>query len=418
MDAITHNWAEHIAFGALSTYFPRSLGEVQEIVRRSDKVRVVGARHSFNAIADTSGALVSLRALDRRVEIDAAARQVTIDAGMTYAELGPVLDAAGWALFNLASVPDFTIVGAVSTATHGSGDANRTLAASVAALDIVIGSGDAVTLKRGEPDFEGAVVGLGALGVVTAITLDLVPRFEMRQYVFHDLPFETVANRFDALMGSADSVSLFTRSMGDRVDQAWLKNDVTRPPPDADFFGGRPALEQCSPVAGGNPSRITPQMGVPGPWFELLPHMRIGALPAIGTEFQSEYFIARADAGAALRAIRAIESALFPALIVCEIRTIAADAFWLSMTNGRDSVGLHFSWQRDWTMVENALNVLETALAPFDPRPHWGKLFVMPARDVRSRYPRLDDFRDLAARYDPQGVFRNAFLDTYIFGTA
>jgi xylitol oxidase len=157
-------------------------------------------------------------------------------------------------------------------------------------------------------------------------------------------------------------------------------------------------------------------LGEPGPWYDRLPHARIGAIPAIGYEYQSEFFVARAKAGAAMRAIKAIEPALHPALVVSEVRTVAADAFWLSTNHGEDSVGFHFSWERDWALVEKALQVLETALAPFAPRPHWGKLFVMKAAAVQSRYPRLADFRALATRHDPHGKFRNGFIDEFVFG--
>ena len=304
VNTITHNWSQYVAFGANAAHFPRTVAEVQDVVRRSDKIRAVGARHSFNHIADTPGALISLRALERRVEIDAAARTVTVDGGITHAELVPALDAAGWALFNLASVPDFTVVGAVMTAIHGSGNTNRNLAGSVAALEIVTASGEIVTFRRGEGDFDGAVVSLGALGVVTAMTLDLVPRFEMRQDVFHRLPFETVADNFDVLMGSAYSVSLFTHWNGDVVDQAWLKG-LAGSAPGTEFFGGKPALANCSPVIGKEPYGTTEQMGVAGPWFDRLPHARIGALPAEGYEYQSEYFVARHHAPAAMHAIKA-----------------------------------------------------------------------------------------------------------------
>ncbi len=415
MNAITHNWSEHVAFGHGSTHHPGTVAEMQDIVRVAPKLRVVGARHSFNAIADTTGALVTLRSLARRTEIDPTARTVTVDGGITYAELCPVLDAAGWALFNLPSVPDFTVVGAVSTATHGSGNGNRNLAASVAALEIVTATGDVVALRRGEAGFDGAVVGLGALGVVTALTLDLVPSFQMRQSVFHRLPFETVVENFDAVMGSAYSVSLFTHWSGDVVDQAWLKALADTTPP-TDFFGGRPAPADCSPVVGSEPYGTTAQMGVPGPWYDRLPHARIGALPAEGYEYQSEYFVSRANAPAALRAIKAIEAALHPALVVSEVRTVAADTLWLSMNQAEPSVGFHFSWKRDWPMVSAALHALEAALAPFVPRPHWGKLFVMPAETVMEGYPKLAEFRELAMRYDPAGKFRNGFLDAYVFG--
>ncbi|MEO7222000.1 MAG: FAD-binding protein [Devosia sp.] len=415
MNKISHNWAEHVAFGHEHTHFPTTLAEVQAVVRQSPKLRPIGSRHCFNAIADTPGGIVSLRAFERRIEIDVAARTVTVDGGITYAELSPVLDAAGWALFNLGSIPDFTIVGATATATHGSGNANRNLAAAVAALEIVTASGDLLRLKRGDPDFDGAVIGLGALGIVTSLTLDLVPRFDICQSVFRELPFERVVADFDVLMGSAYSVSLFTHWNGDVVDQAWVKALADAPPLPADFFGGHPASGPASPVVGRDPTGTTGQLGEPGPWYDRLPHARIGAIPVIGYEYQSEYFIARKHAGAAMRAIKAIEHDLHPALVVSEIRTIAADEFWLSTNSGEDSVGLHFSWERDWPSAEKALYILEAALAPFKPRPHWGKLFVMKASAFQPLYPRLGDFRALATRYDPDGKFRNAFIDEFVF---
>lgn len=415
MNRITHNWAEHVAFASGHTHYPRSLAEVQAVVREAKKLRPIGSRHSFNAIADTPGAIVSLRALERRIEIDAAASSVTVDGGITYAELCPVLDAAGWALFNLGSIPDFTIVGATATATHGSGNANRNLAAAIRAIELVTASGDLLRLSRGDADFNGAVVGLGALGIITALTLDLVPRFDIRQSVVQRLPFERVVADFDTLMGSAYSVSLFTHWNGDFVDQAWLKAHAGAAPIPTGFFGGTAATTEASPVMGKDPTGTTAQLGVPGTWYDRLPHARIGAIPGVGYEYQSEYFVAREHAPAAMRAIKAIEPQLHPALVVSEIRTVAADEFWLSTNCGADSVGFHFSWQRDWPPIEKALHVLETALAPFNPRPHWGKLFVMSAKDIQPRYPRLADFRALATRLDPTGKLRNAFIDEYLF---
>jgi len=416
MHTISHNWSEHVAFGAGSVHFPQSIDEVRAIVRGAGKARVVGARHSFNHIADTTGALISLRALPRRAEIDAAASTVTIDGGTTYAELAPVLDAAGFALFNLPSVPDFTVVGAVSTATHGSGNGNRNLAASVVGLEIVTASGDLLVLKRGDHDFDGAVVGLGALGVVVAMVLELVPRFDVRQTVYRNLPFEAVVENFDEVMGSAYSVSLFTHWNSEFVDQAWLKDLATAPAPQPEFFGGTPAATEMSPVLGKEPYGTTGQLGSVGAWYDRLPHARIGALPTEGYEYQSEYFVARQDAPAAMRALKAVQHALHPALVVSEVRTIAGDHLWLSTNNAGDSVGFHFSMARDWAEVSKALKVIEAALAPFGPRPHWGKLFVMPSPDVKAGHPRLADFRALAQRHDPQGKFRNAFLDEFVFG--
>lgn len=415
MNKISHNWSEHVAFGASSSYAPASVAELQEVVRSAEKVRAVGVRHSFNHIADTPGALVSLRGLERRIEIDAAARTVTVDGGINYSELSPVLDEAGWALANLASHPDFTVVGAVATATHGSGNANQNLAGAVAGIELVTADGSLRQLKRGDAEFEGALIGVGSLGVVAALTLDLVPRYDMRQDVMLDLPFDAVTENFDALMGASYSVSLFTHWRGDRVDQAWFKS-LAGEAPDFTRFGGRLAEADCNPVSGKPAAGTTAQLGVVGPWYDRLPHVRIGVLPTEGYEFQSEYFVARSDAMAAMRALKTVQDQLQPVLVVSEIRTVAADPFWLSTNYRQDSVGFHFSMRREWPEVQKALAAIEGALAPFRPRPHWGKLFVMPAAEVMSRYERLGDFRALAARHDPDGRFRNAFTDTYIFG--
>ena len=415
-DHITHNWSGHFAFNAAATHYPRTIGEVQDLVRRSSKLRPIGIRHSFHDIADTSGDLVTLRRMDRRIDIDAANRTVTVDGGINYSELTPVLDAAGWALFNLASSPDFTVAGATSTATHGSGNKNPNLAASVAALEIVTASGELLRLKRGDADFNGAVVALGALGPTVSITLDLVPSFQMRQDVHHRLDFEQVVDNFDWLMGSAYSVSLFTHWNGDRVDQAFVKSLAGATMP-AELLGGHPAPGECSPIWGGDPSGMTAQRGVPGPWFDRLTHARIGTLPSSGNEVQAEYFIPRSDAPAALRAIKSIEAQLHPALLVSEIRTVAADEHWLSTTYHQDSVALHFAFHRV-PELKAALEAAEAVLRPFAPRPHWGKLFELSGAEVMSRYERLGDFRALAGRCDPNGKFRNGFLERNVFGPA
>lgn len=414
MDHITHNWSGHVAFNAGATHYPRTTEDVQEIVRNSAKLRPIGIRHSFHDIADTTGDLVCLRRMDRRIEVDAGSRTVTVDGGINYSDLTPVLDAAGWALFNLASSPDFTVAGATSTATHGSGNTNRNLAASVAALEIVTASGELLRLKRGDADFNGAVVALGALGPTVSLTLDLVPAFQMRQDVYHQLDFEQVVDNFDWLMGMAYSVSLFTHWNGDRVHQAFVKSLAGATMP-VELLGGRPAPGESSPVWGADARGLTAQRGVPGPWFDRLTHARIGTLPSSGSEVQAEYFIPRSDAPAALRAIKSIEAQLHPALLVSEIRTVAADEHWLSMNYHQDSVALHFAFYRV-PELKAALGAAEAVLRPFAPRPHWGKLFELSGAEVMSRYELLRDFVALADLHDPDGKFRNAFLERNVFG--
>lgn len=409
------NWAGNITYSTGSVREPRTLDELQETVRRSRKLRALGSRHSFNRIADTNGDLISMRGLARVLDIDAANRTVTVEGGITYGQLCPVLDQAGFALHNLASLPHISVVGAVSTATHGSGNANKNLAAAVSGLEIVTASGDTVTLRRGDADFDGAVVGLGALGIVSKVTLDIQPRFEVREDIYTDMPFTTLVDNFEAISGAAYSVSAFTHWTGDTIGFVWLKNLAGKVPPKDEFFGARAQTRPWHPIAEIDPAPVTQQMGVPGPWYLRLPHFRMEFQPSAGAELQSEYFVARTDAVAALTALHAVQDQISGPLMVSEIRTIAADSYWLSYNRGVDSLAFHFTWHQDWPAVSRALGVIESALRPLNARPHWGKLFVMERDELQSRYSKLGDFRALAQNHDPNGKFRNAFLDEYVF---
>jgi xylitol oxidase len=415
MTDTNRNWAGNIAYSTGNVETPRSVLEVQEIVQRSRKVRALGSRHSFNRIADTDGTLLSLRGLNRLVGLDAAAGTATVEGGITYGELAPLLDAQGFALHNLASLPHISVVGAATTATHGSGNSNQNLATSISGLEIVTASGDILTLRRGDAGFDGAVVGLGALGIVVRATLDLVPRFEVRQNVYLDLPFATYVDNFAAITGSAYSVSAFTHWSGDSIAHIWLKSLASAPPRSGDFFGARAAPKPYHPIETIDPAPATEQLGVAGPWHERLPHFRMAFTPSVGAELQTEYFVPFSDGPAALRALHAIQDRFAPHLMVSELRTIAADALWLSMNYRQPSLAFHFTWKPDWPAVRQVLPAIEAALTPFGVRPHWGKLFTMDKAMVQSRYERLGDFRALARAHDPDGKFRNAFVDDYVF---
>ena len=301
------NWAGNITYGARTLHTPGTLSELQDIVRRSTKLRALGSRHSFNRIADTDSDLVAMRGLAGVLDIDAAARTVTVEGGITYGQLCPVLDAAGFALHNLASLPHIGVVGAVSTATHGSGNANKNLASAVAALEIVTASGDLVSLRRGDPGFDGAVVALGALGVVSKITLDIQPRFDVRQDIYTDLPFAELLENFDAITGAAYSVSCFTAWQGDTIGFVWLKALADNAPAAGDFFGAKRQTRPWHPLPLLDATPCTEQMGVPGPWYQRLPHFRMEFQPSAGAELQSEYFVDRRDAVAALKALHAVQ---------------------------------------------------------------------------------------------------------------
>ncbi len=413
------NWAGNLAYTAARWHRPESLAELRELVTRTPKLRVVGTRHSFNAIADTPADAVSLERLPAEIALDTARQTVTVSAGVRYGELGRTLQAGGYAVHNLASLPHISVAGAVATATHGSGDAHGNLATAVAALEMVTASGEVVTLRRGEPDFDGAVVALGALGVVTRVTLDVAPAYALRQDVYEDLPLAQVDDHLDEITGLAYSVSLFTDWSGPRFNQLWVKRLVTNgetftPPPS--LFGARLATSALHPIPGASPVNCTEQLGVPGPWHERLPHFKLEFTPSSGEELQSEYIVPRRYARAALHAVDALRAHIAPLLQVSELRTVAADRLWLSPAYAQACVCLHFTWLKDWPAVRALLPRLEDALAPFEARPHWGKLFTMPAELVQALYARMPDFRRLLGDYDPTGKFRNAFIDTYVFG--
>ena len=410
------NWAGNLTFSAQRVHRPATLDELRRLVAGSSRVKALGSGHSFNDIADTDGDLVDVRALPADTDIDTAAGTVRVAAGVRYAELAAELQAHGLALPNTASLPHISVAGSVATGTHGSGDANGGLASSVRALDVVTATGDTVTFSRdtdGER-FDGAVVSLGALGVVTHLTLETVPSFRIRQQVLTGLELADATAHFDAITGAAYSVSLFTDWTAPRFTQVWLKQLDGAPDPQLPW--ARPAEGPVHPVPGMDPAFCTPQDGSPGPWHERLPHFRPQFVPSSGEELQSEYLLPREHAVAALEALAGLGAVIAPVLQICEVRTVAADRQWLSPAHGRDTVALHFTWIKDAAAVLPVLGRIEAALAPLAPRPHWGKLFTVPAERVRAAYPRLDDFRALVAETDPSGTFSNAFLRRILAG--
>jgi alditol oxidase len=406
------NWAGNIAFAAPDFHRPRSLAELQAAVAKAGRIRVLATGHSFNDMADSPGAQVSLAGLPPEVSVDSAAHVAKVAAGLSYAELAVRLDAHGFAVRNLASLPHISVGGATATATHGSGAANQNLAAAVAGLTLVTKDGDLVELRRGDDGFDGAVVHLGALGVVASLILDLVPSFEVSQRVYEDLPLEVLDEHLSDLMTSGYSVSLFTGWRVPRLSQVWIKQrlDVPAPAvPEASWFTATPAPAARHPVPGASPDACTQQLGVPGRWYDRLPHFRPGFKPSAGDELQSEYLLPVAHAVPALHALNEIRDRLAPVLRICEIRAVAADRLWLSSCYRQDSVAFHFTWIAEEASVLPVVTLIERQLAPFAPRPHWGKIFTTTPEDLRARYERLPDFLDLMRRFDPAGKFRNAY---------
>ncbi|MFI2647432.1 FAD-binding protein [Micromonospora fulviviridis] len=400
------NWAGNVTWSARARHRPSTLDELRRLVAGADRVRAVGTGHSFNRLGDTAGVQVSVAGLPPTIVLDRDRGTVTVAAGLRYGDLATALHAEGYAVANLASLPHISVAGAVATATHGSGPAHGNLATAVAALELVTADGDLLTVDRADPRFAGLVVHLGALGVVARLTLDVVPAFEVRQYVRLGLPRAAL----DDALGAAYSVSVFTGWRSPRFDQVWLKQRADQPPPPADWLDTWTADTPRHPVPGMPAQNCTEQLGVPGPWHERLPHFRLGFTPSSGDELQSEWHLARSDGAAALAALDPAAERIAAVLQVCELRTVAADGLWLSPNHERDSLAVHFTWVGDPAAVAPVLDEVEERLAPFAPRPHWGKLFT---RDPAAAYPRHDDFRALLREFDPAGKFRTALLDRY-----
>jgi len=414
------NWSGNVTYSTESLYAAKSGQQVQDFVKQHAKLKVLGSRHCFNTLADSKDAFLSLKPLDEIVSLDPAARTVTVDAGITYGQLAPLLTEKGFALHNLASLPHISVAGACSTATHGSGEKNGNLATAVSALEFVTASGDVMKLSRQHDAdlFKGAVVGLGALGVITKVTLDVQPTYNMRQYVYENLSFDAMKDHFDAIEASAYSVSLFTDWQNHNFSEVWLKSRTEKGHafnPTPEFFGAKLATKNLHPIAALSAENCTEQMGVLGPWYERLPHFRMGFTPSAGKELQSEYFVPRRHAVEAILAVERLRDQVSPHLLITEIRAIAADDLWLSPCHQRHSVTIHFTWKQDWPAVSKLLPVIEKELTPFQVRPHWGKLFTMSPQQLHSNYERLPEFVELAKKYDPQGKFRNQFLNTYVF---
>ncbi|WP_033289558.1 FAD-binding protein [Amycolatopsis jejuensis] len=409
------NWAGNLTYRAREIIAPRTLGEAQDLVAGAARVKALGSRHSFNPIADSpDGLQLDLSAAAIPTEIDPAAATLTLGGAARYGDVVADVHQAGFALANLASLPHITVAGSVATGTHGSGQRLPGLASAVSAVELLTADGELRTFARGDDVFPGVVVNVGALGVLTRLTLDLEPAFEVRQDVFDQLPWPVALAHFDEIQAAGYSVSMFTNWERDVVDQVLLKNRVPADVPDTLFGAVRADGPRHPAHAAGIPAEnTTVQGGVPGPWYDRLPHFRLEFAPSVGAELQSEYFVPRAHATAAFEALRGIGERIEQLVVVAEIRTVAGDDLWLSPASDGDRVAVHFTWQPRQPEVEALLPALEDRLAPFAARPHWGKLFHGAALEMD--HAGIRRFRALAAELDPAGKFRNPFLEKHLF---
>ena len=420
-EALRTNWSGNYTYSTDNLYSPKTLEEVQQVVKHHNKLRALGTRHSFNGIADSTANQVSLKNFTGMF-LDRKADTVTVGAGVRYGQLAPYLDNNGYALHNLASLPHISVAGACTTATHGSGNENGNLSTAVAAMEMVTASGDVIVLSR-ERDgdaFQGAVVNLGGLGVVTKVTLRVQPTYRMSQVVYQNLSFNHLESHLEDIFGSGYSVSLFTDWQNNQATQVWIKSRVQPggfSKTAREFYGAKLATKKLHPIASHSAESCTEQLGIPGPWYERLPHFRMNFTPSSGAELQSEYFVPREKGYQAILAIEQLRDHITPLLFITELRTIAADDLWMSTCCGRDSMTIHFTWKPKWPAVKKVLPMIEQKLAPFNARPHWAKLFTMSPSRLQLLYAKLPAYQDSLKHYDPSGKFRNEFLDTNLFSS-
>lgn len=407
------NWAGNLEYSSADVHHPTSVDDVQSLVADATRVKALGSRHSFNRVADTDGTHILLDALPQEIQLFEDKGTVKVSGGISYGALCRALEEKGYAIHNLASLPHISVAGAIQTGTHGSGVNNPSLAAAVASIDLVRPSGELVTLTKDDDEFNASVVGLGAFGVVTGLELSVRPSYDMRQRALTELPWNRALANFEEIASAAYSVSFFTDFTGDAIPQVWLKAlDTEAALPD--LFGAVPAGVALHPLPGMSAENCTPQLDERGKWLDRLPHFRHEFTPSNGEELQSEFILPLSGAPAALNAVRALADKLAPLLFISEIRTIAADEFWLSPFYRQQSVALHFTWKPLQAEVEAVLPELESVLAPFSARPHWGKLFTPALYDFATLYPRFEDFRALVQANDPDGKFRNGLLDSIL----
>ena len=401
------NWSENVDFNDRAYLQPESLAELQELIRTNQKIRARGTAHCFNEIANTSSYAINLAKMPKTITVDPEKKSVLVAAGLTYGELAPVLHAQGWALSNMASLPHISIAGSISTGTHGSGSQNQNLANQVLALDLVTAEGELRHIDRTNPAFNALVVGLGLGGIVYQYELKIEPTYEIRQVIYPEIPLDVLQRNFDQIMGTAYSVSYFTDWSSAQVGNLWCKFRDHEVIPES-VGGSTKADKKYHPIPSVDPVACTEQLGAEGDWHDRLSHFKLEFTPSVGEEIQSEFFIDRKDASAAIEAVAQLGAEITPLLWITELRTIAADNLWLSGAFERDTLAIHFTWKKE-DAIYPVIAKVEAALRPFNYRPHWGKVFTADAGYLEGVYPKINEFKALVEALDPTKKFENSF---------
>jgi len=401
------NWSKNVDFNDRAFLQPESLAELQELVRSNAKLRARGTAHCFNEIANTSSYAINLSNMPKNIEVNADSKSVTVAAGLKYGELAPELHKQGWALNNLASLPHISIAGSISTGTHGSGIKNQNLANQVLSLDLVTAEGELRHIDRTNPAFNALVIGLGLGGIVYQYELKIEPTFKIRQVIYPEIPLDILQRNFDQIMGTAYSVSYFTDWGTAQIGNLWCKFRDSEVIPES--VGGKAkADKKYHPIPSVDPVACTDQLGESGDWHQRLSHFKLDFTPSVGEEIQTEFFVDRKDAAAAIEGVSKLGEEIPPLLWITELRTIAADDLWLSGAYQRDTLAIHFTWKKDLAIYP-VIEKVEAALRPFNYRPHWGKVFTADGKYLSSVYPKMSEFKALVEALDPASKFENTF---------
>ena len=405
------NWAGNIKFQDSKTIAPKSIAEIQNIVRKNPKVKARGTAHCFNTIADTKHLALLLDQMPKEIIINKEKKSVTVSAGLKYGEVAEELHKNGWALHNLASLPHISIAGAIATGTHGSGSNNGILATAVKSFDVVLADGSFRNINSSDGDlFYGGVIGLGLIGIVVRVELEIQPTFNLGQNVYLEMSRNNFRNNFEEIMNSGYSVSYVTTWQQAVDGEVWVKFLEGSNPP-KELFGSKPATEKLHLLKNHSAEPCNDQLGIIGPWHLRLPHFKMEFTPSSGTELQSEFFVNKAQASSVLLALEAIADQISIPLMGSEIRTIASDNFWMSPQYKSDDVGLHFTWKQVPETFE-AVKAIEEVLAAFHYRPHLGKIYSATPAYISSVFPKFKNFQQLITEIDPKNKFGNEMTDS------
>lgn len=418
------NWARTVRSRPRGWARPLAEAEVVRLVRdvraRRGRLRVSGARHSWSAIAASDDVQVELRAMTRVLRVDREARTITVQGGCTLAAINAALARRGLALPILGSIAEQSVSGAIATGTHGSSLRHGNLSSLVRHVRLVDGRGQVLDLAGDDPRLPAARVHLGALGVITEVTLTADPAYALEETCTR-LPLDAAADQLDALAAAHEYVKLWWLPpceevavfalrrvpLGPRRPWARYAWDVTA---SSTVF---PALLAYAALA---PSRI-PAINRLVDRLHFRAGVRAGRsdevflVPAPPRHRETELAFPAARAGEALRALRDLIVATGARLdFLSELRFVRGDDAWMSPAHGRDTcqLGVYGTHSPDVPRAFAAFRELGRA---WDARPHWGKEMQTTPTELRRLYPRADDFIALARELDPDGVFRNAFLD-------